>query len=184
MRSTMRHQRPTRPVVDWGLMRDIYDVRLKDLEVLTNIGQGLLSGIALPAALGAPLLVIGAQRSWAYAGFGVGLLLYLIVLGVALRHALRVLYSPADVLRSKPIAGFGVMQWRDVAAMTPTEYHRYVESLDRLQARRSLVEQDWLATVLVADKAAHVTKAVRWAGVSYAFLGLLVLTRFATPFYS
>jgi hypothetical protein len=165
----------------WQRLIQVHTARIESLTQLTTIGQGLITAVTLPAAIGAPLVSIGVAKTWANAVFGLALLAYLTTLGVALRYAFRVLYNRLD---ESELAGRGkgAMNWRAVAAMTAEEYFSYMRSTHDQDLLESLVEQDWIAAKLIDDKARNVSRAVLWAGLSFVGLGLLVIGRFLIVF--
>ncbi len=74
-------------------LNQVYTARIQDLEMLASIGQGLITAVTLPAALGAPLLLIGTERHAASAPLCSR---YLVTLARPLRHAFRMVYRPIE----------------------------------------------------------------------------------------
>ncbi len=92
----------------------------------------------MPAALGAPLLLIGTER---HAASAPPCSRYLVTLAMALRHAFRMVYRPNDELQ---VAGHGkgMMNWRRVSLLSSQEDARSIERAGDGDFIASLVAQD------------------------------------------
>lgn len=145
---------------------------------MNETGQGLIAAVTLSAALSSPLLILGTEKTWPNVGFGIALMLYLVIIASAVRHAFVVLHSPIQATEI-PSAGHGVMHWQSIAAHpSPEAYSESLQSITQADRLSSLIEQDWIAARLISDKVDHTRKAIRWAAASLLMLAVLILLRF------
>lgn len=185
VRLVLRKDNSDWSVHDWDLIKVSYDLQYRELERATSIAQGLVSAVTLSAALASPLLVIGLKRSILDAIFGGLLLIYLAVLGNAVRHAFWV-FATKPVFGGMPspeVAGF--FNHRSIVEFaTPTAFREYFTRLTDQEKFNYVIEQTWADAKLANRKFVAITRTIRWTAISFMFLASLVMLRFLIAFSS
>jgi hypothetical protein len=157
------------------------EVQFRQHERATLVAQSLLGALTLSAALSAPLLVLGVKRSIIDGIFGLLLLLYLAILGNTIRHCLNAAY-----LRMRVSESFeNSLHYQHISRSCSSS--EYVGNLSKQSDEDRLRETQayaWLVATAMRERRREIQKAIRWTMLSFSFLGLLVVFRFAVAFIS
>ena len=166
---------------EWEAAVLTLDVQFRQHERATLIAQSLLGVLTLSAALAAPLVLIGVKQSIIDGALGLLLIIYLTILGNAIRHCLKAAY-----LRMKVAESFeNSIHYQHISRFRSAS--EYLEELgkqrdeDRL---REIQAYSWLVAKVMMSRRDEIQKAIRWTMLSFLFLGLLVVFRFVVAFWA
>lgn len=153
----------------------IFDIQLRQLEGTGTTAYTLLTAATLSAALAAPLLVSGIEASLAAWVFGCMLIAYLGALGIAVYLALKVLFTRTG---HDPTTR-GIVHYKRLRHLGVDGISRTLSTSGDQQLLRALCEDIFILARVVDEKATALGMAIRWAGATFALLGLAIVTRFA-----
>lgn len=166
--------------------RFAFDIQYRELERTTSIGHGVLSAVTLVAALATPLLIfdVGTSLTPLVITFTFELVVYLTLLAVSVRHAMRVLINPSkgwpNIAREDWPAVRGYLNfWYMAQFRDAEEFADYFTNLDSRERRDYLIRQVYSDAKLNKRKAESAAAAIKWAFRSFGILAAMIATRFA-----
>jgi hypothetical protein len=156
------------------------ELQYRHIDRAAITAQSFLGALTLSAALAGPLLVIGVRRSLPYGFFGLLLIGYLAVLGIAIRHCIRSTYRRFPTSESFE----NLLHYIYIASRfaSPAEYSDVAVKQQSEQRVRELYEYVWLTAIVMAERRRDIHKAIRWTMASLLLLGCLVVFRFVIAF--
>ena len=165
---------------DWAAAAFALELQYRHIDRATITSQSFLGALTLSAALAGPLLVMGVQGSLLYGIFGLLLITYLVVLGVAIRNCMRSTYR--RIVRSESFDNS--LHYIHIASnfASGAAYSEVALKQENEQRVRELYEYVWLTATVMADRRKEIHKAIRWTMASLLLLGFLVIFRFIISF--
>lgn len=161
------------PVPQWDAAALSFEYQFRQLERADTTAQSLITTLTLSAALAGPLLT-ASGFSEVGAWFGLPLLVWLAVTGMALKHAFSVVYSAKG---HRP-PGDGWLHYSHIARFEdPDAFVAYLTDRPHMQQRDDLLAVMWVLATVVTEKADAVGRCIRWTGASMALLGGLIVLR-------
>lgn len=178
--STLPEDRTVESASQWECAQVTFEHMHRNLERADSATQSLLSAVTLSAALAGPLLLLNIGHTALDAAFGAMLVIYIVALGNAIRHALRTVYTPTRLSEAYE----GPFHHYHIGKFNRGEDYVAYMAGNRMDYGQHLLMESWVAATVMRKKLVAMRRTVRWTAISLALLGILIIARFLGIFLS